>query len=150
KGMPLRRLELGDCTRVKDFSPLQAMPLEYLVLARCSQFTDLACLTGLTKLKELRLDGTNVEDLSPLQGLPLTSLNLFGCHHLNGDLRPLKDMPLKKLSLASSSANRIIDIGPLASLKELTELSLYNTQVKNLTPLQGLPLQNLSIYTSGR
>ena len=92
-------------------------------------------------LLALDLRQTKVADLAPLRGMPLGRLDCSGSREII-DLDPLRDMPLRELRL---EATGIYQIAPIASLRQLEELSLAQTRVTNLDPLRGLPLRILDL-----
>ena len=100
--------------------------------------SDLAPVSALTNLTELKLWDTQVEDLTPLQSLAsLQSLDLTGTKVT--DLAPLGGLSaLKYLYLDRTPVS---DLGPLRNLKGLQRLDLSGSRVRSLAPLEGL--QNL-------
>lgn len=79
-----------------------------------------------------------INDLSILKGMPLKRLKVSG---KITDLKPLKDSPLRELTL---DYTRVTDLSPLHGLR-LTELSLSGAPVNDLTPLRGMPLVSLNL-----
>jgi hypothetical protein len=84
--MPLRRVSLSACARVKDLSPLQGMPLEALDISG-TQVTDLALLKD-TPLRHLFADeGWVVAQRQRLQALPkLETINYTPVRQFWADL----------------------------------------------------------------
>ncbi len=80
---------------------------------------DVSFLKGFTRLRRLFLIDTEVTDLQPLE--KLSSLRSLGLG--------------RKMDI---SHRTIFDLSPLSSLIGLTELSLWNTGVKSITPLMSL------------
>jgi Leucine-rich repeat (LRR) protein/tetratricopeptide (TPR) repeat protein len=117
QGAPISRLDAGD-TAIADLKPLQGMALKRLVLWK-TRVTDLSALQGMP-LEELVLDETAVSDLSSLQGMPLRILHFSGTRV--SDLAPLMDMPLT--SLRMHDCRELTDLGPLAKMKSLREVTL--------------------------
>jgi tetratricopeptide (TPR) repeat protein len=161
KGLPLSRLDLGG-TPVTDLRPLLGMPLGHLSLAG-TKVTDLQALTGMP-LTHLVLNETRVRDLGPLAGMPLQRLYAGGTQM--NDIRPLTKMPLVDLNL---SADRIEDLGPLAGMPLVTlnpgkpanvdlsplagmrlERLTIEFAVRDLRPLQGMPLRFLEVQDGSR
>jgi len=176
KGMPLTRLGLNG-TKVSDLSPLAGMKLVALDLGGCTGITDLSALKGMPL--QGALDGgvlgkgscglflrgcSGIESLNGLEGMKLTSLELASMGKLR-DISPLKDMPLRFLSLPagkisdleplrgmplvgfSAGGAGITDIGALAGAP-LKRLTLNSTSVADLSPLAGAPLTHLTIHGS--
>ena len=143
KGLLLTSLRITWCERVSDLTPLKGMPLTYLNLDGCENVSDLTPLKGMP-LTSLNLHGCErVSDLSPLKGLPLTDLNVYRTQII--DLSPLRDMPLTSLSL--NDCSQVSDFSPLRGMP-LTSLNLCDTQISDLTPLKGMPLAELQIHRS--
>ena len=94
---------------------------------------DISALSQLP-VRELRLQGTGVSDLSALHGLPLEKLVLNDTPV--ADLSPLRALPLKELSLWQ--CRDVLDVTPLADLRELTRLLLPG-HVTNVEPLRNHP-----------
>jgi len=109
-------------SNIRDISAVSALEnLNWLAFEECSQIADLSALSNLTNLRTLFItECAAVTDLTPISGL--TNLNTIW---LNGDA---------KLS----------DITPLSDLINLKELSILRTNVKDITPLIGLPLERIS------
>ncbi len=59
------------------------------------------------------------------------------------DLALLTGMPLGKLDL--SKCDQITDFAPLHEFRSLTDLALDHTEIRDLSPLRGLPLESLSL-----
>jgi hypothetical protein len=130
---------------VTDISPVQA--LKGLKLLRCfgsqagrGQLTDLSPLRGLP-LIELHIQDTNVSDLSPLEGMPLRELS---CGETNvSDLSPLKGMLLE--IFVAERNTQLSDLSPLRGMP-LTALHVGGTNVSDLAPVELMPLKELSIW----
>ncbi len=103
--------------RVKDLRPLQGMPLEYLMLSNQA-----------------------VLDLEPVRGMPLKVLILSNCPV--EDLSPLRDATIRSLQVQNT---RIKSLEPLRGTS-LTSIDLHGTiGVRNLSPLEGMPLNYLNV-----
>jgi len=143
-----------------DLSPLTGLLLTDVDLA-LTRVADLSPLTGM-RLTHLNLQDTRVSDLSPLAGMPLTRLNLT--HVRVTDLSPLKGMPLTELICSTDSVSdisslaelpllsldlqgtRVADLSALKETRTLQYLTLYGTQVSDLSPVAGLALRHLNIH----
>lgn len=86
------------------------------------------------------LGSCNVSDISMLAGMPLRMLDLMKCPV--ADLSVLKGMPLVELYLEECGVD---DLSPLVGNTTLQKLYLTSTNVKNLTPLKGLPIEELNL-----
>jgi hypothetical protein len=75
KGLKLTRLDVST-TSVSDLSPLEGMPLEYLNVDECSKLKDLTPLSKILTLTSLVVSRTEVKKLSPLAGLKLQEIIL--------------------------------------------------------------------------
>ena len=90
-------------------------------------------------LIELNLNDTAVADLSPLEGMPLAVLYLGRCREVS-DVRPLRGLPLKRLSLRDTGVG---DLAPLGAILTLERLTLPG-RTRDLTALRGLRLHFLT------
>ena len=89
-------------------------------------------------LLSLDLSGTGISNLSALEGLPLGALNLRQCGEVR-DLRPLRSLPLRELSLFDTA---VTDLSPLADLRKLETLTVP-AGTTSVESLRGLPLTRL-------
>ncbi|MBW7865365.1 MAG: PASTA domain-containing protein [Candidatus Hydrogenedentes bacterium] len=108
-----------------------------LVTAVAGLGTGISDLTGLeycTNLGWLDLTGNNVSDLSPIAGLPLYTLYLSNNNLVNiGPLATLTS--LNNLSLLN---NKVVDISPLASLTNMVKLTLWQNDIVDISALSGM------------
>lgn len=160
RGLPLRALDLG-MTQVTDLSPLQGMQLERLDLEN-APVTDLSVLRGMP-LTVLKLQKTKVVDFAVLQQLRLQQLNVLDLPFGDKDLQYLSQSPLETIWLAGTEVTDISSL-PLAKLQsldiertavsslaalagcpQLLRLNIAESQVSDLTPLQGLRLQRVTL-----
>jgi serine/threonine protein kinase len=95
-------------------------------------------------LLSLDLSYSPISDLSVLEGMPLGILNLQDCINVK-DLRPLSRLPLRSLGLWNCS---VADISPLSKIRTLTRLQLGESDVQDLSPLRGLPLERLELNST--
>jgi serine/threonine protein kinase len=167
RGIPLTRINLGECANLKDLEPLQGMPLTEIQGYGLVQVTDLTPLRGMPLTVLNLAQGQHVNDLAPLQGMPLTWLSIFNSRVT--DLAPLKGMKLTYLditgcvrisdiSLLHSMPLRELRMGQLRTITDLTPLEglkldvLHIEQcshIRDLTPLQGMRLTELSMIACG-
>ena len=87
----------------------------------------------------LVINQQKLADLTLLNGFKtsdLVELRVINCEVT--DLRPLRDLPVRMLTL---HGNPITDLAPLAGLSKLEYLDLESTPVTDLSPLAGLPLK---------
>jgi Leucine-rich repeat (LRR) protein len=124
-------------TRVKDISPLASLSnLTNLELVN-NQINDLSPLANLSKLVSLAIVEEGVTDISPLANchslgkLCLGKVNLFGSSFLFGE-------------------TPVSDLSPLANLSNFTELVLGNTDITDLSPVEGLLNLKIEIDRDGR
>jgi serine/threonine protein kinase/Leucine-rich repeat (LRR) protein len=146
---------------VYDFSPVRALPVESFFMLDGNLF-DATPLGRCKTLKKIVLQrGNAVRDLSPLAGLSLTELHMAGSC---SDIRPLKGMPLKRLSfggtkdtdlsplqgmpLESLELGGVKDLKPLAGLKLKRLVSGHYSPIDDLSPLKGMPLEVLLLHRS--
>jgi Leucine-rich repeat (LRR) protein len=113
-----------------------------------SDLEGLEPLTGLSKLRVLRLVGSDIDDFGPLASLSqLEVLEWAGCNV--ADLGPLAGLiQLRTLRIPDT---RVEDVGPLAGLVNLEELDLSQSPdylIDDITPLAGLT-QLRSVNLSG-
>ncbi len=160
RGLPLRILRLHS-QPVSDLEPLRGMNLEELTLPE-SRVADLSPLKGM-KLSAIALQRSKVSSLEPLRGMPLGRADLY-LSSVN-DLSPLKGMPLYYLNIGGLPVSEsdfellptfkglewlimqnvpIRDISHLRSLR-LRAIILTGTKVEDLSPLLGMPLQDISL-----
>ena len=140
EGMKLERIDLRFCRGLEDISALKGAPLTTLDLDGCLALPSLRGLEGM-KLTKLNAHQCNkLTDISALKGLPLTELNLrFGAV---ADISALAGMPLKRLTLNGN----VKDLTPLRGmgLEELTSI-----EAPDLSPLKGMPLKRLMFIADG-
>ena len=137
-GLKLESFSCSNNPRLRDFAPLDGMPLTKLNVSQTA-IVDLNQFKGM-QLQELLTYSTGIEDLSPLAGMPLTKL---GCGYTKvSDLRPLQGMPLTDLVLMRAPVS---DLSPLRGLK-LNRLDLYScANIKDISSLADMPLNYLVI-----
>lgn len=135
RGMPLRQLSIG-FTTVSDLTPLKDLTrIEELELSGCEKIVDFSPIQKLP-LKCVEMESLTVPDLGVLRGLPLETLKAGGNPQLSS-VAALKGMPLKSLSLMSTSVQ---DISALQGMP-LEELDLSMSMVNDISALSGMPLQ---------
>jgi serine/threonine protein kinase/Leucine-rich repeat (LRR) protein len=103
---------------------------------------DISLLRGMP-IRLLVIGGSPVFDLSPLSGMPLESLDIFATKVT--DLTPLSGLRLTNLSAGRNLQLR--DIGPLQGMP-LRFLNLSESIVEDLAPLKGMPLVDLRLSSS--
>ena len=171
---------------LSDISPLANLKhLNSLYLSN-NKIIDISPLAGLTQLRRLDIDNNLISDLAPLSGLihlntlyfynnplsdisPLVNLQELGSLEFREpipDISPLSALTkLKSLkflvpppeieSLATMVSlntlefydSNITDISPLEGLTELRELKLYQNKIEDITPLNGMiKLEKLELY----
>ena len=145
----LQMLELVH-TDVLDVSPLSGLTnLTYLSLGAISEdfgpqkFTNVAPLSTLVNLTDLRLYGNDITDITPLS----TLVNLQQLYLLSNDISDISPLAgMTQLELLDLGGNPVSDIHVLGGLTNLKVLELNWTEVTDLTPLSGLTqLQELNV-----
>jgi len=164
----LTYLNLG-YNEISDLSPLSGLTNLTFLGFDSNQIGDISILSKLTKLTFLNIN-SSAEDITPLRGLPLTSLymscsatdisaigELTDLTHLRlyglySDISPLSSLiNLEYLSLGGVMSNGqpesdISDATALSNLTKLKELSLWGTNINDISLLKGLTnLTSLSL-----
>lgn len=137
RNMPLQVVDLS-YTQVSDLSPLRGRSLVEVNLRDCRRVRDLSPVLS-SRLKRLHVGGVGSLDVTAFSGLKLESLDVR-----DGGVKDLaftKDMPLRELVL---DGNPVVDLKPLAPLR-LRSLSLVRTEVFDLTPLAEMPLAEMPL-----
>ena len=137
-GLPLSVLVALD-SAVTDLSPLAGMPLTVLYISR-TPVESLEPLKGL-KLKQLFLKDTKVTDLSPLQGMPLEVLEVPGSFS-DEQIPFIAGCPITALQLSKS---QVSDLSGLRKFKLASFAAWKCPNLRDLTPLKGMPLTRISI-----
>jgi internalin A len=168
RGLPLRRLDLGGCSYVKDLADLAGMLyLCELNLTNCTQVVDLTPLASLKSMRVLDLSNCRMQDLSPLAKMPnLESLDVSNCSKLE-EFYPLTQIEtlnanfcmgansegllrMTKLSDLYVAGVRIPELQTLASLTQLKTLNVstcYGLTDERLGQLAHVPsLTLLNLY----
>ena len=136
---------------ITNLAPLSGLTnLEDIRITESPDLTDLSGLANLTNLTDLDLWSVGVSDLSPLSGLSnLEYLRVEGPNI--GDLTPLSSLTgLQELSLQTEGYG-LSDISPLSPLTNLVTLQLSVTgrnygDINDLSPLAGMTkLRSLNI-----
>ncbi|WP_336205180.1 NACHT N-terminal Helical domain 1-containing protein [Nonomuraea sp. LPB2021202275-12-8] len=142
----LVEVELGDASRLTDFTPLRDLTeLRHLQLLEAAHLTGWDMLPPLDGLLTLHLSGapvvTSVRDI--VERAPrLLSLELQDYERL-ADLDALPRLDLTRLVLWGT--RELEDISPLAGCVSLVSLDLDGTRVRDLRPLVGLERLQFSI-----
>lgn len=132
--------QIKNISALKHFSNLTRLDLTF------NAISDLTPLAGLTKLSSLHLGGNALNDIKALAGLNnLWELQIWGNRDIK-DITPLSG--LIHLSVLRIGGTQVSNIGIVSSMKELTMLDITDSQVKDLSPLVGLPLQSLRLKGS--
>jgi serine/threonine protein kinase/Leucine-rich repeat (LRR) protein len=141
-GMKLEQLGL-ERTRVSDLSPLKGMRLTALSVCGTS-VSDLSPLTGM-KLRFLHCGGSSVSDLSPLSAMPLTNLNCAGTKVSDASLNQINKCHDLRLLVLSETHVSDLGLAHLKDHKNLRRLMLQGTRVSDLSPLAGMPLEEIRL-----
>lgn len=99
------------------------------------------------EITEVDLSWADVTDISPLAALTeLRSLNLLNNLDLT-DITPLAK--LSKLTDLNLSGTLVKNIKPLSALTELRSLILDCEELRDISPLEGLPIEYLDVSCAG-
>ena len=161
----LENLYIYNNPNLTDLSPLSNLKnLKYLTLYSCTSLTSVEPLAGVTSLVYLNLLNCQniinyryLSELVNLEELYITHMH----NYMKGDISFISKMiELKKLTLTNSAISNITPIVDLTNLEELDlsknrlinslqslvnckkikYLSLYQNQILDLTPIEGLTL----------
>jgi Leucine-rich repeat (LRR) protein len=114
--MKLQKLGADNC-KIRDFRPLQGMPLEDLSIGGYDGSIDLSLLEA-APLTSLRLRSFTLHSMEVLQTKNIVNLNLE--YTKISSLEALRGLPVKTLRIAQ--CRQLKDYLPLADLPELEEL----------------------------
>ncbi len=163
-GAPITRAEMASLNRleapnknIRDLTGLAfATNLTWLDLGtvfmsgegfiNSNEISNLAPLSGLTRLELLDLDRNSISDVSALSGLTsLESLSLY--RNSISDVSALSD--LTRLETLDIDNNSISDITPLSGLTRLEELRLSSNSISDVSALSDLTrLELLDLYSN--
>lgn len=155
-----------DYQQIRDISPLEGLPLEYLSLAG-NQVTDIRALSGCTSLQVLDLEENPVRDIQVLEALPMLRELCLEATGITS-LEVLSGSALEKLNvrstwvtdygvLADCGSLRSLVAGELpsgawesiAGLVSLEELRVYSSSGLDLSLLAGMEnLRDMDLYGS--
>ncbi len=138
RGMPIEWLRLNYCPRLRKLDFLTGMELKHVTIGT-PVISDFSMLSGMP-IEGADLGRSAVTNLAFLKGAPIASLSL--AETPVADLTVLRDLPLTNLSL--NACRQLKDISPLKGLP-LISLMLGLTQVKDISALGGMPLEVLHL-----
>ncbi|HWQ07235.1 MAG TPA: protein kinase [Feifaniaceae bacterium] len=104
--------------------------------------SDLQQIASHTGLTDLMLDGCPFSDLSFVENLKNLVVISFDSSKVR-DITPLKN--LTKLETLWLLNLDVSDISVLSNLKSLAYIWIHETQIKDYSPLEGLPIQQISV-----
>ncbi|SDX65705.1 NACHT domain-containing protein [Amycolatopsis xylanica] len=162
----MTRLKFDERTEI-DLTPLTEHPrLRMISLHNAARYTEVAALTGLDQLSNLRLDRvtpwTRPDVLGDLTGLSRLSLNMIGrldflsrlpnLKHLflseAGPMALRKRSPLENVeefTLENPAGRMAVAQETAAAFPAVTDLRFRGATLDTLRPLAGLPLTNLEL-----
>ena len=152
------RIEAGR-NAISDLSPLRGMSGLTGLYIGDNAISDLRPLAGMTQLRNLTVSRNEIASLA---GLPPGIQELVVGTYVEGsdslrqlnpsEPRPggnpvadLAGLPLGELRYLAIAETRIADLSLLAGASRLTRLDLSATPVRDLTPLRGLPIEDLHL-----
>jgi hypothetical protein len=120
---------------ITDISALRGLTNLTVLNLHTNWISDLGPLSGMTSLTRLLLSENPIADISALRDMTeLTVLRL----HIHGDFIG-GQLPRNFLGAGGLfHTNAISDIGPLAGLTKLEDLSIHTHEISDLSPLRGL------------
>lgn len=144
RGMSINRLYLTNCLKLTDVSPLAELPLRELYLDGCRNLTDVTALAKIRTLQKITVP-VAARNVDALRNLP--KLKRLGFQQFNG----VPDSSVDDFWEAYDFTNRLIKSGITPqTLRRLDngrwDLDLSETNVTDLTPLQGLPIERLGLF----
>jgi serine/threonine protein kinase len=144
------RLVFGCGVELRNLEPLRGLPLVVASLQNAWKLESLEPLRGMP-LEEVHLSGSYAQgsvlkDLGPLRGMKLRFLGLWLMSV--GDFAPLKGMPLETLGARGAPVE---SLEPLRGMKTLKHLDFFDCyQIRDIGPLEGIPLRFFRMNNSGR
>ena len=121
--------------KISDLSPLSGLEKLRELKLLGNAISDVAPLSELAGLRILDLYSNDIEDISPLSTLTgLRVLNL-GRNHV-AEIAALRGMA--NLEELHASGNRISDLAPLSGLDRLWQLTLASNEIADVSPLAGM------------
>jgi hypothetical protein len=144
RGLPKLRELFCDNTwdkrgRLTDLRPLAAMGLKKLSVSYNDQLYDLGPVAGMP-LEDLNCYYTAVSDVTPLQKCPIRKLNMGMTRIAN--FAGVAKLPLKALTCNDTDFS---DLRPLVGMRLVNVEFAACPQLKDLSPLRGMPLQIVDI-----
>ena len=145
KSPEIYRLEFENCTGMNDYEFLRYVPMQYLTLTGCENFTDLSILNQ-SDLRELDISGTGVTDLSALTAQRIYMLKFNDT--------PVSDvshlMTLPELETVSGRSTAVTNIDALAELVDLEELDFSGCAIEQVrVPFDSLNIRRLRFADCG-
>ncbi len=142
----LRELTFYSCPGVKRLDSLQSLAnLRTLEITSCDELINIEPLEKLAQLEVLRISFCeNISDIEPICHLTnLTELDISSCEKI---VRFDSLSTLGRLLKLDLSNTKLRDLNFLKSMKNLTELTIFNTCPADLAPLENLPeMQSLML-----
>ena len=144
---------------ISDLTPLESIPQLVSLHLAGNRISDLRPLRNLGNLRQLTLSGN---EISSLRGLPpnlsdlvlgITNEGIDSLRQMNpglfskggNPLDRLDDLPVHQLTGLSLAETRVGSLEILRKARLLNRLDLSSTPVRDLSPLDGLPLADLNL-----
>ncbi len=144
RGMSIERLYLNNCSNLRDLSPLTESPLRELYLDHCQNLTDVSALAEIPTLEQVTVP-VHAQNLDALRKLP--KLKRLGFEMFHG----VPDSTVAEFWETSTWISKLNEWGiqPQGMRRQnngLWDLNLTGADVTNLSKLQGMPIESLSLW----
>lgn len=128
-------LALSSIAGIENASHLAVLDLGYTNWNCRNQISDVSCLSTLTNLTDLNLNGNIIRDVSPLANLARLETLELGWNQIH-DISPLSNLHhLRRLRLTH---NLVTNIAPICELQNLRSLDLSENPIADISSLENL------------
>ena len=110
-----------------------------------NEISSLADLSAMKSLTKLAVISQNISNVAPLSDLPLEYLALCNNPIWEADLAPLKNCP--RLRALYLDGTNLSDLSELSDFSLIRALSIRDTKVTSLQPLEGMQIESLILPT---